>query len=161
MQPAALPARCGCCLVEVFPTPPTPAALGRSYLTFCAKCRRVMRMLLRLDLVGTSVDACLIVSLRVCCCLGVSCCCSAAAMTRRTHMGDEETGWADVLRGEGFPGNGTRLNVLARLMVQNGYTSLRQLRFAPRNPCSWLHGGVPGIVNAEARGAKLPGAETE
>ena len=59
-------------------------------------------------------------------------------MVKRTHMSVEELRWEEILRAEGFKGGGVRENVLARMLVKNEFSSLRQLRHAP-NPAVWLH----------------------
>ena len=92
-------------------------------------------------------------------------------MVKPTHMYAEDIRWKEVLQAEGFQGGGVRENVLARLLVQNDFLSLRQLKHAP-HPAAWPHAmeglkeeeiGFLGTLIAKQRqvAGKLPSAEQD
>ena len=69
-------------------------------------------------------------------------------------MNDASTAWADALTHLGFPGNGVRVNVAARILHANDLVFLGELCDAP-HPSKWTNGhrlnvlANPGFVETE------------
>ena len=57
-------------------------------------------------------------------------------MVLRTHMSPRALEWADALREAGFT-DGTRRNVIARVLDKNEFLNMRQLKHA-QHPSEWL-----------------------